>query len=58
MLKKLGTVEGEEQLLEVLQRFRNVFSDTPGKIKNFVGKIIVEPNAPIVKKSYPIPFSK
>lgn len=54
----LGIPEEGEKLIKEIESFRDVFSDQPGRARNFIGKINVEPNTPIIKKSYPIPFSK
>lgn len=58
--QQLGMQEEEEegQLIREIEQFKNVFSNNPGKAKCLLGHIKVEQNAPVVKKSYPIPFSK
>lgn len=51
-----GDVEGE--IKRVLYDNRAVFSDCPGKIKNFVAKFTLKTNKPFIGKPYPIPYSK
>ena len=41
----------------IRDRYRHVFSDTPGKVKNFQCEIKVKEQAEFKRKSYPIAFS-
>ena len=45
----------KEQLVGIYQRYRHIFSDRPGKIRNFKCKLRLKPDVKFNKKSYPIP---
>ena len=47
-----------EELITIYKRYRHVFSDTPGKIKNFQCEIKFKETADFKKKSYPIAYSQ
>ena len=47
-----------EELITIYKWYRHVFSDTPGKIKNFQCEIKFKETADFKKKSYPIAYSQ
>ena len=51
------TDEQIERLIQIYNRYRHVFSDTPGKIKNFQCEIKFHDQTEFKRKSYPIAFS-
>ena len=51
------TYEQRENLIQVYNRYRHVFSDTPGKIKNFQCELKFKDQTEFKRKSYPIAFS-
>lgn len=59
--EQMNKVEGledwqKEELREVLWVNREVFSNRPGKVKNFECKLDIKPHEPFSKKPYSIPF--
>ena len=46
-----------EQLIEVYNRYRHVFSDTPGKVRGYQCKIEFREPVNFNKKSYPVAYS-
>jgi len=50
--------EEQKQFSTIMRKYRHIFSDSPGKIKNFECQIRVTPGEPIYQKLYPIPMSK
>jgi len=42
----------------IMKKYQNIFSDNPGRIKNFECQIRTIPGQPIYQKPYPIPMSK
>ena len=46
-----------EQLIEVYNRYRHVFSDTPGKVRGYQCKIEFKETVNFNRKSYPIAYS-
>ena len=48
------TEEQKEQLVEVYNKYRNTFSDLPGKAKNFVCELEFHNSIKFNTKSYPI----
>ena len=51
------TNEQREKLIQIYNRYRHVFSDTPGKIKNFRCELKFKDQTEFKRKSYPIAFS-
>lgn len=62
VLDKLSGVnlppEYKARLMELILRFREVFSDLPGKIKGFKATLRISDFVTFMKRSYPVPFSK
>lgn len=56
--QQLGIPEEGEWLIREIEPLKKLFSHNPEKVEGFLGKITIERNAQIVKKSYFIPFSK
>lgn len=48
----------QEQFNSIIKKYQHIFSDSPGKIKQFECQIRVTPGEPIYQKPYPIPMSK
>ena len=51
------TCEQRDQLIQIYYQYRHVFSDTPGKIKNFQCELKFKDQTEFKRKSYPIAFS-
>ena len=51
------TYEQRDKLIQIYYRYRHVFSDTPGKIKNFQCELKFKDQTEFKRKSYPIAFS-
>ena len=51
------TCEQRERLIEIYYQYRHIFSDTPGKIKNFQCELKFKEHTEFKRKSYPIAFS-
>ena len=51
------TVQQAEQLIEVYNRYKHVFSNTPGKVRDYQCEIQFREPVNLIKKSYPIAFS-
>ena len=51
------TEEQVEQLINVYNRYRHVFSDTPGKVRDYQCEIEFREPVNFNKKSYPIAYS-
>ena len=47
-----------EELWAVVERFRAVFDESPGKAKDYICELKVRDHAPYMQRSYPVPFSK
>lgn len=47
-----------EKVIDVLTRYTEVFSNKPGKARDFVGRIEIVADKPVVQKSYPVPHKK
>ena len=45
------------KLIKIYNNYRHIFSDTPGKVKNFQCEIKFKENVEFKRKSYPIAFS-
>lgn len=50
--------EEQKQFNAVMRKYEHLFSDNPGRIKDFECQIRVIPGEPIYQKPYPIPISK
>lgn len=50
--------EQELQLRNILLKNKDVFSDRPGCIKNYMAKLNIKNEVPFLGRSYPVPFSK
>jgi len=48
----------QEKFNSIIKKYQHIFSDSPGKIKQFECQIRVTPGEPICQKPYPIPMSK
>ena len=48
------SVEEKYQLIEIYNRYRTVFSESPGKAKNFLCELKFKDNVNFNKRSYPI----
>ena len=48
------SVEQKTKLIEIYKTYRNVFSDSPGKAKDFVCRLKFHDSVNFNKKSYPI----
>ena len=48
----------KEKLINVYNRYRHVFSDTPGKVRNYQCKIEFREPVNFNRKSYPIAYSQ
>lgn len=48
----------QEKFNTLMEKYHQVFSDCPGKIKNLECQIRVTPGTPIYQKPYPVPVSK
>jgi len=48
----------QQQFNEIMRKYQHIFSDSPGKIKDFECQIQVTPDESIYQKPYPIPMSK
>ncbi len=56
-----GGVVGSPQCEEfwaVVERFREVFAELPGKARNYVCELKVREHSPYMQRSYPVLFSK
>ena len=42
----------------VVERFKEVFAELPGKARNYVCEMKVRDHTPYMQRSYPVPFSK
>lgn len=51
------SLEERDQLLRILCKYREVFSNEPGLAKNFVQRIRLSDETPFRQKSYPIPHA-
>lgn len=45
------------ELLELLNRYKNIFSEDPGKCNKYQYRLELNDSTPIVKRSYPIPYN-
>lgn len=58
-IKELGQhCEDLNKLREVLMKNKEVFSDMPGCIKDYVAKLNLKVDKPYIGKSYPVPYHK
>ena len=48
------TVEQKQQLIKIYDKYKSVFSDSPGKAKNFLCELKFKENVNFNKRSYPI----
>jgi len=48
----------KRRLTILLQEYKTIFSDRPGRVENFVCELKVKENEPFVRKSYPVPYAK
>jgi transposase InsO family protein len=55
---EVNSVGDLEKLKWVLKKNKNVFSDKPGCIKNYVAKLNLKVDRPYIGKSYPVPYHK
>ena len=55
-----GVVGGpqRQELWEVIERFRGVFAELPGKARDYVCELKIREHSPYMQRSYPVPFSK
>ena len=51
----VGSAQRQE-LWAVVERFREVFAELPGKARNYVCELKVREHSPYVQRSYPVPF--
>ena len=59
-IRDRGGVVGSPQRQElwaVVERFRNVFAELPGKARDYVCELKVREHSPYMQRSYPVPFS-
>jgi len=56
--KEIGPQPNLEKLKCVLVKNKEVFSDKPGCIKNYVAKLNLKVDKPYIGKSYPVPYHK
>lgn len=49
--------ENKQKLNELIQKFTDVFSETPGRTGLYEHEILMRDNEPFVKNSYPVPFA-
>ena len=47
-----------ESLWRVVENFREVFADIPGRARNYECELKVREHAPYVQRSYPVPYAK
>lgn len=47
----------KKQLVEIYNKYRHIFKDTPGCAKNFVCKLELKAGVLFNKKSYPVPYA-
>ena len=47
-----------EELWAVVEQYREVFDESPGKAKDYICELKVRDHAPYMQRSYPVPFSK
>ena len=47
-----------EELWAVVDRFKEVFAELPGRARNYECELKVREHTPFVQRSYPVPFSK
>lgn len=52
------SADEQEKFHILMNKYKHVFSDNPGRIKNLECQIRVMPGEPIYQKPYPIPVSK
>ena len=45
-------------LWRVVENFREVFADVPGRARNYECELKVREHAPYVQRSYPVPYAK
>lgn len=48
----------KDQLINLLDEYKDVFSDIPGRCRTFEAKLRVKDKKPFIKRSFPIPFAK
>ena len=50
--------QDREKIVLIINKNKSVFSDEPGLVKNFKGKLVVKEKTPFAPKTYPVPYSK
>ena len=48
--------QDREKVVQIINKNKLVFSDEPGLVKNFKGKLIVKEKTPFAPKTYPVPY--
>ena len=46
-----------QELWAVIERFRDVFAELPGKARDYVCELKIREHSPYMQRSYPVPFT-